>query len=149
MLKVDGCTPGHRWDPHHAQEGQKSSLFIKRGITQTTSLKSTLMHHCIKVGYRDISYIDSYIECILGDFLRISSLLFCISSLHCYFFFGWHNVSHGLYTALHDWQQPLSFLSLLSPAEELSILQGKAPLCLWWWWWSFCHVWIIHLNDIY
>lgn len=94
-----GGTPGHRWDPHHAEEGPKSSLLILLFVF----FLRPLMHRCIKVRYRDILHIGSYIDCcffggsfcsvmikcILGDFLRISSMLFCTSSLHCFLFYTW------------------------------------------------------------
>lgn len=54
-----GGTPGHRWDPHHAQEGPKSSLLILLFVF----FLRPLMHRCIKVEYRDILHIGSYIDC--------------------------------------------------------------------------------------
>lgn len=92
-----GGTPGHRRDPHHAQEGPKSSLLILLFVF----FLRPLMHRCIKVRFRDTLHIGSYIDrcffggafavmikCIRGDFLRISSMLF--APLHCTVFFFTH-----------------------------------------------------------
>lgn len=87
---------------------------------------------------------DLYLGLITSDIAILCQLvLYLIAQVPFYLFLfntwlsRYHPATCWSCTALHDWQLPMSSLSLLPlQKSSASYKVSHLPMCMWWWWWK-------------